>query len=292
MLEYTKNQHKITSMKKSIILLFFMLLGSILNSQSLDIMTYNIRLDVAVDGQNAWPFRKEFLTSQIQFYEPDIFGVQEAKPNQVIDIANALPQFNYVGIGRDGEGNGESSNIYYKKGRFILKETNTFWLSQTPSKVSKGWDSAYNRVCTYALFKDKKTKKNLWVFNTHLDHIGELARTNGIQLILAKIAELNTKNYPVIFMGDFNSEPTTQRIISLKKLMDDSRDISEEKPFGPSGTFNGFNHNEPVSLLIDYIFISKNNKLKVKKYGILSDSKELKYPSDHFPVFVKLKYKK
>ena len=279
-------------MKKSIILLFFMLLGSILNSQSLDIMTYNIRLDVAVDGQNAWPFRKEFLTSQIQFYEPDIFGVQEAKPNQVIDIANALPQFNYVGIGRDGEGNGESSNIYYKKGRFILKETNTFWLSQTPSKVSKGWDSAYNRVCTYALFKDKKTKKNLWVFNTHLDHIGELARTNGIQLILAKIAELNTKNYPVIFMGDFNSEPTTQRIISLKKLMDDSRDISEEKPFGPSGTFNGFNHNEPVSLLIDYIFISKNNKLKVKKYGILSDSKELKYPSDHFPVFVKLKYKK
>lgn len=268
-----------------------MLLGSISNSQSLEVMTYNIRLDVAVDGKNAWPFRKDYLTSQIQFYEPDIFGVQEAKPNQVIDIANALPQYSYVGIGRDGEGNGESSNIYYKKDRFILKETNTFWLSEMPDKISKGWDAAFNRVCTYALFNDITANKYIWVFNTHLDHIGEVARTKGIQLILAKIAELNTQNYPVIFMGDFNSEPNTERIIALKNQMDDSRTVSEEKPFGPSGTFNEFKFKKPVKELIDYIFISKNNTLKVQKYAILSDSKELKYPSDHLPVFVKLIYK-
>lgn len=269
-----------------------MLLCVVSNAQSLEVMTYNIRLDVAVDGDNAWPFRKEFLTSQIQFYEPDIFGVQEAKPNQVIDIANALSQYSYVGIGRDGEGNGESSNIYYKKGRFILKETNTFWLSETPDKISKGWDAAYNRVCTYALFNDTESNKYIWVFNTHLDHIGEAARTKGIELILVKIAELNMHNYPVIFMGDFNSEPDTERIITLKNQMDDSRTVSEEKPFGPAGTFNGFIHHEPVKLLIDYIFISKNNTLKVQKYAILSDSKDLKYPSDHLPVFVKLNYAK
>ncbi|MDF1518595.1 MAG: endonuclease/exonuclease/phosphatase family protein, partial [Lutibacter sp.] len=180
----------------------------------------------------------------------------------------------------------------YKKDRFLLKESSTFWLSETPNIISKGWDAAFNRVCTYALLKDKKTKKNIWVFNTHLDHVGEIARTKGIELILSKIAELNTQNYPVIFMGDFNSEPTDERIISLKTQMNDSRDISEDKPFGPSGTFNGFNHNNPVTLLIDYIFVSKNNKLKVKKYGILSDSKDLKYPSDHLPVFVKLSYNK
>lgn len=267
-----------------------MLLGFISNAQSLKVMTYNIRLDVAVDGENAWPLRKEFLTSQIKFYEPAIFGIQEAKPNQVIDISAMLPLYNQVGFGREGEGKGESSNIYYKKDQFVLKETNTFWLSETPGVISKGWDAAFNRVCTYALFNDTAANKNIWVFNTHLDHVGELARTNGIQLILAKIAELNTQNYPVIFMGDFNSEPTAKRIIALKNQMDDSRDISEEKPFGPTGTFNGFNHNEPVTSLIDYIFISKNSKLKVKKYGILSDSKELKYPSDHLPVFVKLSY--
>lgn len=279
-------------MKKSIVLLIFIFFGILSNAQELKVMTYNIRLDVAVDGENAWPLRKEFLTSQIQFYEPDIFGIQEAKPNQVSDIANTLSQYSYVGIGRDGEGNGESSNIYYKKDRFIIKETNTFWLSETPNKISQGWDAAFKRVCTYALFNDSITNKHIWVFNTHLDHIGEVARTKGIQLILNKIAELNTQNYPVIFMGDFNSEPTDERIILLKTQMDDSRDISKEKPFGPIGTFNGFKYNEQVTLLIDYIFISKNNTLKVQKYGILSDSKDLKYPSDHLPVFVKLIYLK
>lgn len=260
-------------------------------SQGVTVMTYNIRLNVVTDGENAWEHRKDFLSSQIQFYTPDVFGIQEAKPDQVIDLVKALPQYNYEGIGREGIGKGESSNIFYNKNRFALKESNTFWLSKTPEKISKGWDAAFNRVCTYVLLKDKKTKKNIWVFNTHLDHLGEVARTKGIQLIISKIAALNTKNYPVILMGDFNSEPDSDRIIALKKEMKDSREISEEKPFGPSGTFNGFKHDEPVTNLIDYIFISSNNKLKVKKYAILSDSKDLKYPSDHLPVFVMLKYK-
>lgn len=278
-------------MKEKTFLLFLTVLSLYTNAQTFTAMTYNIRLDVAVDGENAWPLRKEYFTSQIQFYEPDILGVQEATPNQVVEMSVSLTQYNQIGVGRDGKEKGESSNIYYKKDRFILKETNTFWLSETPNIISKGWDAAFNRVCTYALFKDKKTRKMLWVFNTHLDHIGEEARTNGIQLIVSKIKDINTKNYPVLFMGDFNSEPETERIIALKNEMDDSRDLSEEKPYGPSGSFNGFKHNEPVTKLIDYIFVSKNNKLEVKKYAILSDSKDLKYPSDHLPVFVKLSYK-
>ena len=128
----------------------------------------------------------------------------------------------------------------------------------------------------------------LWVFNTHLDHIGEQARTKGIQLILSRITAVNKKNYPVIFMGDFNSEPTTQRIIDLKKEMNDCRDISKENPFGPSGTFNNFKHNEAVTKLIDYIFISKSANITVNKYAVLSDSDNLKYPSDHLPVYVEL----
>jgi endonuclease/exonuclease/phosphatase family metal-dependent hydrolase len=260
-------------------------------AQNLKVMTYNIRLDVAVDGENDWSHRKDFFTSQIQFYEPDVFGVQEAKPNQVIDIKTALNQYGCLGIGREGEGKGESSNIYYKKERFAVEKSNTFWLSETPNEISKGWDAAFNRVCTYALFKDLQSKKTFWVFNTHLDHVGEIAKTKGIQLILSKIAVLNKKNYPVIFMGDFNSEPTEERIISLNKVMDDSREISQEKPFGPSGTFNDFKHNEPVTKRIDYIFISKGNKLKVQKYAVLSDSKNLRYPSDHLPVFIEISLK-
>ena len=278
-------------MKKTIFLLFLTAFSALTYAQTLKVMTYNIRLDIASDGENAWPLRKDFLTSQIQFYNPDIFGVQEARPNQVVDIATLLPQYNRVGVGREGIGKGESSNIYYKKNRFILKKTRTFWLSETPNKISKSWDAAFNRVCTYALLKDKKSRKTFWVFNTHLDHIGEEARTKGIALVLSKIKKLNTKNYPVIFMGDFNSEPNTQRIINLKKEMNDCREVSIEKPFGPSGTFNNFQHNKPVTRLIDYIFISKNNQLTVKKYAVLSDSKNLKYPSDHLPVYVELIFK-
>jgi endonuclease/exonuclease/phosphatase family metal-dependent hydrolase len=224
------------------------------------------------------------------FYEPDIFGIQEALPNQVEDIANALPKYNHIGIARDGIGKGESSNIFFKSDRFKVLQENTFWLSETPNKISKGWDAALNRVCTYALLKDDITKQTFWVFNTHLDHQGELARTNSILLILSKIKELNTNNYPVFLMGDFNSEPKEGRIINLKKEMNDSREISEEKPFGPSGTFNSFKQNEAVTILIDYIFLSKENPFKVTKYGVLSDSKDLKYPSDHLPVYVELKY--
>jgi endonuclease/exonuclease/phosphatase family metal-dependent hydrolase len=270
----------------SIILILFK--GSFFYSQNIKLITYNIRLDVAVDGENDWTHRKDFFTSQIQFYEPDIFGVQEAKPNQVIDISNLLPKYENVGIGREGIGKGESSNIFYKKERFVVKESNTFWLSETPNEISKGWDAAFNRVCTYALFKDKKTKANFWVFNTHLDHVGEVARTKGIELILSKIELLNSKKYPVFFMGDFNSEPDTDRIIQLKKIMNDSRAISKEKPFGPSGTFNDFKHDQAVTKLIDYIFTSKNNKIEVLKYAVLSDSKDLKYPSDHLPVYVEI----
>jgi endonuclease/exonuclease/phosphatase family metal-dependent hydrolase len=273
---------------KNKVALIFALISMVSYTQNFKVMTYNIRLDVAADGENDWTHRKEYFASQIQFYEPDVFGIQEAKPNQVIDISALLTPYNNVGIGREGVEKGESSNIYYKKERFKVIESNTFWLSETPDEISKGWDAAFNRVCTYALFKDKKTKSLFWVFNTHLDHVGAVARTKGIQLILSKIEVVNPEKYPVIFMGDFNSEPNTERIMELKKVMDDSREVSKQKPFGPSGTFNNFKHNEAVTKLIDYIFISKKSNIEVLKYAVLSDSRDLKYPSDHLPVYVEI----
>lgn len=260
-------------------------------AQSLKVITYNIRLDLDADGENNWTNRKDFFTSQIQFYEPDIFGVQEATPSQVTDISNTLYQYSYVGIGREGLGKGESSNVFYKKERFNVLQESTFWLSETPEVISKGWDAACNRVCTYALLYDKKNNTTFWVFNTHLDHKGDVARTKGIELILSRMKMLNTKNYPIIFMGDFNSEPNEERIVNLKKEMLNCKEISIQKPFGPTGTFNGFKHNQAVTVLIDYIFISKNSHFIVNKYAVLSDSKDLKYPSDHLPVYVELNFK-
>ena len=273
---------------KQLFLSVFIVISVFSSAQNLKLVTYNIRLDLESDGENKWSNRKDFWASQINFYEPDVFGIQEALPHQVTDIASALPEYSYVGIGRDGIGKGESSNIFFKKDRFKMVQEKTFWLSETPEKISKGWDAAFNRVCTYVLLKDNKTKKSFWVFNAHLDHIGEFARTNAIQLILSKIKEVNTKKLPVFVIGDFNTEPNEQRISDLKKQMDDSYDISKQKPFGPNGTFNAFQYFEPVTKRIDYIFLSKNNPFKVLKYAILTDSKNLKFPSDHFPVLVEL----
>ncbi|QZK90356.1 endonuclease/exonuclease/phosphatase family protein [Flavobacterium sp. CHNK8] len=279
------------SKKNVAVIVCFCLASLFSNAQTLKIMTYNIRLDIESDKENDWTHRKDFFNGQIQFYAPDIFGIQEAKPNQVLDIATALPQYSYVGIGRDGVGKGESSNIFYAKGIFKVIESNTFWLSATPESISMGWDAACNRVCSYALLKNKQTNNMIWVFNTHLDHIGEEARTKGLELILSKIEKLNTNKYPVVLMGDFNSEPETERIIRLKKIMNDAKTISKEKPFGPYGTFNNFKYNEASTHLIDYIFLSKSNAITVQKYAVLSDAKDLKYPSDHFPVFIEINYK-
>ena len=273
------------------IILFFIPPADKMIAQHIKAMTYNIRLNVDSDGINSWVNRKDYFLSQIQFYEPDVLGLQEVTPGQLTEIAAFLKDYSYVGKGRDENNQGESSNIFFKKDRFNIKDSGTFWLSETPDKVSKGWDAAINRVCTYVLLQDKTKRKSFWVFNTHLDHMGEMARTNGILLIMQKMKMLNKTNLPVIFMGDFNSEPGTERIKALKNEMLDTRDISIQKPFGPDGTFNGFKHNEAVTKLIDYIFISKGSPFVVQKYAVLSDSKDLKYPSDHLPVYVDLKYK-
>lgn len=266
-----------------------LLLSANVSGQTLNLMTYNVRLDVAVDGVNRWDNRKEVFVSQIKFYEPDILGIQESLPNQVNYLDTALTNYKHIGIAREGLKKGESSSIFYNANRLAVSKQNTFWLSETPGKISKGWDASYLRVCTYALFVDKKTGKQFWVFNTHLDNNGIMARAKGVELILQTIDSVNTKKLPVFLMGDFNSTPETDVIVHLRKKMNDSRKVTVAKPFGPAGTFNNFEFNKPVTMLIDYIFTSKIPSVTVNKYAVLSDSYGLKYPSDHLPVFVQIK---
>jgi len=266
-----------------------LLLSANVSGQTLNLMTYNVRLDVAVDGINRWDNRKEVFASQIKFYEPDILGIQESLPNQVNYLDTTLTNYKHIGIAREGLNKGESSSIFYNANRLAVSKQNTFWLSETPGKISKGWDASYLRVCTYALFVDKKTGKQFWVFNTHLDNNGIVARAKGVELILQTIDSVNTKKLPVFLMGDFNSTPETDVIVNLRKKMNDSREVAVAKPFGPAGTFNNFEFNKPVTMLIDYIFTSKSANVTVNKYAVLSDSYDLKYPSDHLPVFVQIK---
>lgn len=249
-------------------------------------MTYNIKLDYPKEGENSWTERKEFVLGQIQFYEPDIFGIQEALLNQMQYLIGKLENYNYVGLGRDGEDKGEYSAIFYRKDKFNVSKTSTFWLSKTPEKPSLGWDARFNRICAYGLFYSKSLKSSFWVYNTHLDHEGEIARNESLKLIVNRIGELNSDELPVVIMGDFNLEPEAEALKFLKSKFFDSKEVSMTKPFGPDGTFNGFEFHKPVTRRIDYIFVSE--KIKTKKHAVLSDSQDCKYPSDHFPVYAEL----
>lgn len=267
-----------------------MLFFAILNAQQIAIMTYNIKLDYPKEGENSWANRKPFLINQLKFNAPDILGVQEALPNQMKDIDSALVTYNFVGVGRDdGKNEGEYSAIFYKKDLFEVLESSTFWLSETPEKASLGWDAAYHRICTYGLFRNLKTNKVFWVFNTHLDHVGTQARMKSAKLILNKIKQLNSNNLPVILMGDFNMEDTHESIKYISENLRDSKLVADTV-VGPSGTFNNFEFGKPVTRRIDYVFLS--NDFIVNKYTVLSDSNEGKYPSDHFPVMVDITFMK
>jgi len=274
-------------MKRNLLTIFLVLINFVIHAQELSLMTYNIRYATVNDGENQWEKRKEFLSDQLHFYAPDIFGIQEGLEQQVKYLDENLEEYAFVGVGRDdGKTKGEYCAIFYNKQKFQLLGEHTFWLSETPDKISKGWDAAYERICTYAFFMDRTTGSNFWVFNTHFDHIGELAREKSAELIVQTIKEINKDEFPVFVLGDFNLNEKSKAIGYLSSNFNDARNISLENPFGPFGTFTGFKFHEPVKDRIDYIFCSKE-VVVVKKYGVLTDSKNEKYPSDHFPVMIK-----
>ncbi len=266
--------------------LFLVMILFSAQGQELKIMSYNIKLDYPKEGENSWTNRKPFLVNQLKYNEPDVIGVQEAMPNQMKDMDSLLVDYSYLGVGRDdGKNQGEYSALFYKTDKFKVIKSGTFWLSETPEKVSMGWDAVCNRICTYALFKDKVSGNLFWTFNTHFDHVGKVARKNSATLIIEKIQALNTENYPVVLTGDFNMEPTHDSIKHIKSALKDSKEIAK-LTFGPHGTFNGFYFNEPVIRRIDFVFVSA--EVMVSKYAVLSDNWDLHYPSDHLPILILL----
>src|ERR1700741_823273 len=156
--------------------------------EEIAVMSYNIRLDVASDGENRWDARKERVSGLMRFYGADFIGTQEVLHHQLVFLHQELKGYNYIGVGRDdAKEKGEYSAIFYNAERFEVKRQSTFWLSPTPDTVSKGWGANINRVCTYGLFESKKNKKLFWVVNTHFDHQSELARLESAKLIMKKI---------------------------------------------------------------------------------------------------------
>jgi endonuclease/exonuclease/phosphatase family metal-dependent hydrolase len=276
-------------MKKPILILSALLFLSATSFaqkiSTLNIASYNLRYNNKGDGVNAWPNRKENVKALIKFHEFDIFGTQEALIGQLRDVAE-LNEFAFLGKGRDdGKEGGEHSAIFYKKDRFKVLKSGDFWLSETPDKPGLGWDATCcNRISTWVKFQDRNTKKEFFVFNTHFDHQGVEARRQSGHLLIQKMKEI-AGNAPTFLTGDFNSTPETEQIKTIQTLLNDSYEVTEQPPYGPVGTFNSFKFDAAMDKRIDYIFASKS--IKVLKYGVLTDAKEQRYPSDHQPVVIK-----
>ncbi len=262
-------------------------ISSNIYSQPHSIISYNIRYDNNWDIENSWKIRRNKISQILVQYSPSIIGIQEGLLNQVQYIDSSLIDYDSVGVGRDdGKKKGEFCAIYFDTTRYVLLKNSTFWLSETPDTISVGWDAALERICTYGLFKDRITKEEVWVFNTHFDHIGVVAREKSSELILKRINKINRQTLPVILMGDFNSIPNSSPVKEIKTELSDALQISLEKLQGPRGTFNGFNEDLPIEKRIDYIF---TNDLKILSYTHINDRlNNNRHISDHLPVMVKI----
>jgi endonuclease/exonuclease/phosphatase family metal-dependent hydrolase len=254
-------------------------------------MTYNIRLDLASDGDNAWPHRRSALTALVAYQAPDFVGMQEVLQQQKQAVEADLPAYQFVGVARDdGKEKGEYSPLGFRRDRFTLVGSGTFWLSPTPDTPSKGWDAALPRIATWARLHDRSAKRILLVVNTHFDHIGEVARQESARQIRRWIDGQRKAGETAVLMGDFNSPATSNPYAAIveagKGALRDSRTISRTPHYGPLGTFTGFKIAQMDPSPIDHIFVSDD--VTVLRHATLTDQNGGKLPSDHYPVVADL----
>ena len=290
-----------------------------MSAQSLFVGSYNIRYHNSDDDRNGnvWKTRCKVICDQVNFESPDIFGAQEVLHAQLGDLLGALDGYDYIGVGRDnGKTKGEYAAIFYKKDRVKLLNKGNFWLNETPDKPKLGWDAACIRICSWGEFEQAETGFRFYYFNLHMDHVGVVARREAAKLAVKKIKEI-AKDGPVVLTGDFNVDQTDEiyRIFTTSGVLKDSYECAEFR-FAENGTFNSFKPWLKSDSRIDHVFVSP--EFNVKRYGMLTDmywtknpaynageqkghdapqelrfkEYQLRTPSDHYPVLVKMRYEK
>lgn len=255
------------------------------NKESIKVMSYNIRNAKADDGDNAWEIRRSATIAMLDEVQPDIFGLQEAYPEQEAYITAERPKYVAYGIGRNDGIEGERMSVVYNTETLQMKDCGTWWLSETPDVPSTGWDAKYPRTATWALMKDLRCGREFYLVNTHLDHRGVQARRNGLAMVMNKIHEMNP-DVPLILMGDFNVEPGDSCLLDVERLMINARSAAKVTEDTPS--FNGFKVSEGHKT-IDYIYYSGFSG--AESFKVLTQSFDGKpFISDHYPIVATIDY--
>ena len=279
-------------MKRLIYLLAAVAFTACGSATSLSVMTFNMRYDNPEDGQNNWRFRRERVAGVIKAQEVDVLGTQELLSNQFNDLSGLLTGYQGVGVGRlDGVESGEYCAVFFRKDRFTLLDSGTFWLSETPEVVgSLGWDGACERIATWVVLRDRDGREFFFI-DTHLDHVGQVARDEGVSLLMKRIETLSGGR-PVILTGDFNSEPGSSVMAHVQKdgVLRDAKAIAAQRS-GTDWSFSDFGQiPEAERPLLDYIFVSGD--IEAVRYEVLPDTFDGGYVSDHAPVMAVVKIAK
>ena len=169
-------------------------------------VSFNVRYGTADDGENRWELRRDDVVRTIRSHGPDLLGLQEALPFQVEYLAARLPAHERYAVSRTGDA-GETCAIFWRRDRFELVESETFWLAPTPDEPeARGWDAALPRICSWVRLRDRVSGVVFVFANTHFDHRGREARERSAELLAERFARGSQGSKGrVVLAGDFNA---------------------------------------------------------------------------------------
>lgn len=253
----------------------------------ISVISFNIRVDNAADGTNVWRNRRDAVVTMIERERPMLLGLQEAQPHQITYLSEHCPDYAWYGLGRDtgkvppatdSYAAEETMAVFWRTAELELLDKGTFWLSETPDRVSKGWDASYRRTCTWAGFRHKKSGQTCYFFNTHLDNDGKVAREESIKLLVSRMKTINSKRRVSFLTADFNSNVTDACFAPLHVYMRDARAnaaVSDDYP-----SWNGYGASTGR---LDHVFFSGDN-CTAREFRTLRGDYGVPYISDHYPV--------
>jgi endonuclease/exonuclease/phosphatase family metal-dependent hydrolase len=255
---------------------------------NLRVMTFNLRFENDRDGSNVWRNRRSLVLKIIRKFRPSILGTQEGMKSQLSYLEEHLKGYHLHTPFRVWDDTCQYPTLFVERERFEILGGKEFWLSKTPQvHRSKNWDSAFPRMMSYANLKDRESGKSFSAAVTHLDHIGEEARTKQAEIIGDWV---NQKANPVILMGDFNDKPGSPAhdlLTGSQSKLVDSWQVLQRPEGKDSYTHHGFT-GVPETSRIDWILTSR--QWMVKNACIVRDRYDGRYPSDHFPYYVDLEW--
>ena len=253
----------------------------------ISVISFNIRVDNAADGTNVWRNRRDAVVTMIERERPMLLGLQEAQPHQITYLSEHCPDYAWYGLGRDtgkvppatdSYAAEETMAIFWRTAELELLDKGTFWLSETPDQVSKGWDASYRRTCTWAGFRHRKSGQTCYFFNTHLGNDGKVAREESIKLLVSRMKTINSKRRVSFLTADFNSNVTDACFAPLHVYMRDARAnaaVSDDYP-----SWNGYGASTGR---LDHVFFSGDN-CTAREFRTLRGDYGVPYISDHYPV--------